>query len=87
MSTNSGTMASNKKSQNRMPDGGKAKFRKDGLSGAADTGPGGNMGKGMGTMKHKQAKYGNKPDKNGAPSGTNGPQSSSAYHRSGGQTN
>ena len=65
---------------------GQAKFERDGQSGAADKGPGGNMGKNMGGMKPKQAKFGNKPDGGGSPATReHGLKSDSAYSRSGGQ--
>lgn len=87
MSTISGSNLSNKKSQQRSPDGGKSTFRTKGQSGQADMHPGGDMGKGMGQLKPKQAKYGKRPDKDAAGTGSRGPESSAAYHRSGGTQN
>ena len=86
-SQQAGTGLSNKMGQQRMPDGGKSKFRQ---GEGPDQKPSGNMGKNMGQMEPKQTNFrkgkviGKDPVSAGK-QGTSGPVSSSAYSRSGGQ--
>lgn len=78
-----GTLASNLKSKHQSAKH-ESTFQRTGQTGRADQAPGGNLGKGFGKQKQKQAKYGFKPDKQAAPLVGKGPVHTSAYQRSGG---